>query len=193
MTFIQELTSWLFAPKAPRTSTIPQPGQPAPDTPKIPLEPHKRTIIAFLRHCGCPFAEKTFLHMREAAQRHPDVDFIAVSHSDQRATDNWLQSLPDAGSKSGNVRVVVDDKLEGYAAWGLGPSGLLHVLNPTSLGAVSTLGKEGIRVRSTESGSRWQTSGTYAVGGDGRVKFGGPARRADDMPDFEQFVREAGP
>lgn len=77
-----------------------------------------------------------------------------------------------------------------YAAAGLGASSLAHVLTPGALQSAFGLKSEGFPVRPTESGSRWQTSGTFAIGDDGRVKFGGAAKRADDLPDFEEFVRK---
>ncbi|CAK4032144.1 Alkyl hydroperoxide reductase subunit C Thiol specific antioxidant [Lecanosticta acicola] len=157
MTFQQELSSW-FSPLKASSSPPPPIGAPAPSPPILALEPGKRTIIAFLRHCGCPFAEKTFLRMREAAKTHGDVEFLAVSHSSREATEKWHS--------------------------------FLHVLDPRALSNAFGLGKEGINVRPTESGSRWQTSGTYAIGDDGRVKFGGPAARSDDMPEFEEYVKK---
>ena len=128
--------------------------------------------------------------MREAAKNFKDVDFIAVSHSDESSTESWLKSLPQAGSEPSNLRVIVDDKLELYSAWGLGPSNYAHVLSPWSLHGAWRLGKnEGIWNRPTESGSRWQTSGTFAVDGSGLVRWGGPAKRADEIPDFEQAIQ----
>ena len=43
--------------------------------------------------------------------------------------------------------------------------------------------------RPTESGSRWQTSGSFAVDRNGVVKWGGAAVRADWIPDFEDAVK----
>ena len=43
--------------------------------------------------------------------------------------------------------------------------------------------------RPTESGSRWQTSGSFAVDRNGVVRWGGPAGRADFIPDFEEAVK----
>lgn len=118
MTFQQELNSW-FSPKNPTTSEPPKPGDPAPTTPNLPLDPNKKSILAFLRHCGCPFAEKTFLRLREAAKTHSDIAFIAVSHSDQASTDKWLKSLPQYGTEPSNLSIVVDAEKEVYAKWGL--------------------------------------------------------------------------
>ncbi|EME47044.1 hypothetical protein DOTSEDRAFT_20860 [Dothistroma septosporum NZE10] len=192
MTFVQEFNSW-FAPPAPTgiyAADPPKIGTEAPRPSKLALEPSKQTIIAFLRHCGCPFAEKTFLNMREAAKVHRDIDFIAVSHSEEDHTQKWLKSLPQYGSEPPNLHVIVDSEREIYAAYGLGASSWAHVLAPSALSSVFQLSKSGISNRPTESGSRWQTSGTYAIGADGRVKWGGPASRSDDMPDFEVVVRE---
>ena len=43
--------------------------------------------------------------------------------------------------------------------------------------------------RPTESGSRWQTSGSFAVDRNGVVRWGGAAERADWIPDFEEAVK----
>lgn len=189
MTFQQELSSW-YAPKSP--SSIPDPpsiGSKAPSTPKIKLQPGQPTILTFLRHCGCPFAEKTFLNLRETAKAHKSIAFIAISHSDQAATDTWLKSLSQAGSEPSNLQVIVDEQLEAYAAWGLGPSGYAHALSPRSLYEVWKLGREeGIWNRPTESGSRWQTSGSWAVDAKGVVRWGRPAERADDVLGFGEGV-----
>lgn len=131
--------------------------------------------------------------MRSAAKTHGDIDFIAVSHSDQAATDKWLKSLPEPGSEPPNLRIVVDDKRETYAAWGLGNSGWLHALGIGQLWNVYKAGRdEGLKVRPTESGSRWQTSGWYAVNDKGFVTWGAQATRADDVPDFEKAVASLG-
>lgn len=84
----------------------------------------------------------------------------------------------------------MDDKLEVYAQWGLGSATYWHVLNPWSLYEVARLrGEEGIVNRPTESGSRWQRSGFFAVDGTGVVRWGRAADKADDIPDFEEAAR----
>lgn len=65
------------------------------------------------------FAEKTYLLLRESAKSHQDIDFIAVSHSDQASTDKWVRSIPQFGSESENLRVVVDDTKVGTNGGGV--------------------------------------------------------------------------
>ncbi|KAK5131029.1 hypothetical protein LTR08_001379 [Meristemomyces frigidus] len=188
MTFQQELSSW-FSTSAPVGVQVPAIDSKAPET-TLSLHSGEPTVIAFLRHCGCPFAEKTFLNLREVAKSHKDIDFVAVSHSSEDATNTWLRSLPQAGSEPSNLRVVIDEKVEIYGAWGLGSSSYTHVLSPWSMYEVWRLGREqGIWNRPTESGSRWQTSGYFAVDADGVVRWGGAGKRADDIPEFEEAVR----
>ncbi|RAR10023.1 exonuclease v [Stemphylium lycopersici] len=169
MTWQSEFWSWM-SPPALQTAETPAVGQKAPATPKldIPAQHGKPTIISFLRHCGCPFAEKTFLDLRAIAPAHPRIHFVAVSHSDQESTDRWLASLPDPPKNTQpNLQVIVDTERETYAAWGLGTSGFMHVLG--SIPGASKLGKDkGINVRPTESGSRWQTAGNFAVDSEAR-------------------------
>lgn len=125
--------------------------------------------------------------MRDAATRHPDVHFVAVSHSDQVSTDRWLEAV---GPGTGALEVLVDADRALFAQWGLGVSSLWHVLSPWSMYSVYRLGaQEGIWNRPTESGNRWQTAGTFAVDKEGVVRWGGPARQADDVPDLEEAVK----
>ncbi|KAK3655243.1 hypothetical protein LTR56_003665 [Elasticomyces elasticus] len=190
MSFTQELSSW-WAPKAAtEIAKVPTVGSQAPNTPNLDLsDPPRPTILVFLRHCGCPWAEKTFLNFRDTAKANKYIDFIAVSHSSEESTQTWLASLPQAGSEPDNLRVIVDEKVEIYAAYGLGICGYGHVLSPVSMYNVWQLGKsEGIWNRPTESGSRWQTAGAFAVDGEGTVRWGRAANRADEIPDFDAMV-----
>lgn len=123
--------------------------------------------------------------MRTAATEHPDINFIAVSHSDQPSTEKWLSALGGTGSAS----LVVDAERRIYAQWGLGAVSWGHVLSPAGLLNIWKLGKEqGIWNRPTESGSRWQSSGHWAVDQEGYVRWGKPAARADDMVDVAEAV-----
>ncbi|CZT50526.1 uncharacterized protein RSE6_11532 [Rhynchosporium secalis] len=190
MSFQQELSSWA-SPNPVTTSPAPEIGTKAPSTSKLsfPSSDGKQTVITFLRHCGCPFAEKTFLSLRDLAAKDPGKNYIAVSHSSGPATTHWLSSV----GGQGKVRVIVDDERELYGKWGLGVSSTWHVLNPWSLYAVWMLGKkENIWNKPTESGSRWQTSGSFAVGKDGLVKWAEVPKAADQVPDFGDAVRALG-
>ncbi|KAJ5917360.1 hypothetical protein N7466_010914 [Penicillium verhagenii] len=123
--------------------------------------------------------------MRTAATEHPEINFVAVSHSDQQSTDDWLGAVGGAGS----VRVIVDADREIYASWGLGVISWGHLFSPGGLLAVFKMGKEkGVWNRPTESGSRWQSSGHWAVDGEGYVRWGGPAARVDDMVNIAEAI-----
>ncbi|KAL1793869.1 hypothetical protein ACET3X_007290 [Alternaria dauci] len=169
MTWQTELNSWLSPPSVP-TAETPTVGQKAPSTPKLTIPVHhgKPTIITFLRHCGCPFAESTFLHMRNMATAHTDIEWVAVSHSEQGATGRWLSALPEPEKNTQpNLHIVVDAEREAYGAWGLGISSLWHVLG--SIPGTSKLKAQGISVRATESGNHGimaapstQLTSTYA-------------------------------
>lgn len=87
------------------------------------------------------------------------------------------------------MAVIVDDERQIYAQWGLGVSSFWHVLNPWSLLSVYRLGKqEGVYNRPTESGTRWQTSGSFAVDGKGKVTWSKPSASADEVPDFKDAL-----
>ncbi|KAJ7698946.1 hypothetical protein B0H17DRAFT_1006385 [Mycena rosella] len=186
MTFKQELSSFRV-PKAKATQPVPEIGSKAPSSPHLPMPSAdgRPTVVTFLRHCGCPFAERTFRALRATAAHTPAVRFVAVSHSDRGATDRWLAALGGASP----VEIVVDAARDEFARWGLGLSSLGHFLSPAGLWAAYRLGKtDGIWNRPTESGNRWQVSGSFAVDGGGTVRWGGAMRRADEVPDFEEAV-----
>lgn len=128
--------------------------------------------------------------MRDAALAHPNIHFIAVSHSSQQHTDKWQHDIIGEDANPANLEVVVDDKREIYAAWGLGVASVWHVLKPQSLYDIYKMAKEdGIVNRPTESGYRFQTSGHWAVDGQGKVVWGGVAGSANELPDFDEAVR----
>ena len=132
------------------------------------------------------FAEKTFLTLRNLATSYPNINIIAISHSTSSSTDTWVESLGGAGP----IQVVVDSDREIYAQWGLGTSSAWHVLNPWSMFSVFKLGREEqIWNRPTESGSRWQTSGSWVVDKEGIVKGGGVAKSADEIMNFEEAIK----
>src|SRR5207244_11353136 len=57
-----------FLPPLPiPVSAPPEPGEPARELPEPGLEPGRPSVVAFLRHTGCPFAEATARRLREAA------------------------------------------------------------------------------------------------------------------------------
>jgi hypothetical protein len=201
MTFQQELASWK-APLAIETAPVPSVGSKASTSPKLRIPPPsgKPTIITFLRHCGCScgpsvhllfeanfdiVAEKTFKQLTQLSSENPQVSFVAVSHSDQEATDRWVVLV----GGEWNVNVIVDAERKLYAQWGLGVSSTWHVLNPWSIYKSYRMAKdEKIWNKPTESGSRWQIAGSFAVGGDGVVRWVHVAKSADDMPDFKEAL-----
>ncbi|KAI1772441.1 hypothetical protein F4818DRAFT_425911 [Hypoxylon cercidicola] len=184
----QELESFK-TPPAKEVAPVPKIGEKAPVHPNLALPSDKPTVIVFLRHCGCPFAEKTFKNLTALSMRYKDVHFVAVSHSSAEATERWVVEV------GGNweVQVVVDFERELYAQWGLGVSNTWHVLSPLTLYKTLQLGKsEGIWNRPTESGNRWQTSGAFAITTEGQVIWAKVAASADDLPDFDAALTSLG-
>ena len=131
-------------------------------------------------------AEQIFLSIRKAAEEDKTISFVAVSQSDEPSTKKWV----DAVGGSGLVNVIVDAQKEIFAAYGLGASSFWAVLNPWSLSNAMKLGRsENISIRPTESGSRWQTAGLFAVDGDGVVKYARKASTADDLGDVQEAIK----
>jgi hypothetical protein len=177
------------------TARAPRPGDPAPALPRgAELEPGRAAVIAFLRHTGCPFAEATMRELRDAADAHPEIAWIAVSHAPAEATDRWCRAVGGLGAggsgaggpgaAEGQVRVVSDPTRRSYADWGLGRTNLAHFLGRDSLTAVAELARHrGIRNRHP-SGTRWQSAGTFAVDGGRVVRWRHVPAHAGDLPDL---------
>lgn len=128
-------------------------------------------------------AEQTFRTMKSFAEKHPQIHYVAISHSDESSTNNWVEAVGGAGP----IKVIVDHDRESYGKWGLGVSSFWHVLNPWSMWEVVNLGRNrGIWNRPTESGSRWQTAGSFGVDEKGLVRWIAIAKTTDDSPDFEE-------
>ncbi|KAK1139893.1 hypothetical protein N8T08_011054 [Aspergillus melleus] len=194
MSFWQELASW----KTPTTGKISEPpkvGTQAPSHPALtfPTENKKPAIVIFLRH----FAEKAYRTLNDhPAIQNNSVVGIAVSHSSKEATEAWQNALitdpnhPLRPSEQNPIHLVVDEEREVYAAWGLGVSSTWHVLSPSTIASVVSLGRsEGIWNRPTESGSRWQTAGDFAVDGEGVVRWAHIYQGAGDVGDIGKAVK----
>lgn len=86
--------------------------------------------------------------------------------------------------------MIVDEERDVYAAWGLGLSSYWYAMNPLAVYNAVQLGKqEGIWNRTVESGSRWQTSGAFAVDRNNVVKWVSVARSSSDVPDLRAALR----
>lgn len=135
-------------------------------------------------------AEKTFKALAAVSDKHKDVvHCIAVSHSSAEATERWV---PQVGGVW-QTDIVVDEGRDLYAEWGLGLSSTWHMMNPFSLYSAYRLGAdEGIWNRPTESGSRWQTSGAFAIDEDGMVKWEHISSTAADLPNFDAALEALG-
>ncbi|KAJ7180925.1 hypothetical protein C8R46DRAFT_985991 [Mycena filopes] len=187
MTLGQELRSfWPPAGNDPQPAPAIGVKAPSSDRLLIPSADGRPIVITFLRHCGCPFAEKTFKAIRAAAEHHPHIRFIAVSHSEQGATDRWVDAL---GGSENSLEIVVDTDRKIFAQWGLGVSSFGHFMSPVGMWAAYRLGKEeGIWNRPTESGNRWQMAGSFAVDEEGILRWGRAMRSAAEIPNFEEGV-----
>jgi hypothetical protein len=84
------LKTFLPLPAVP-TDEPPAPGDPAPDPPSGSGD--GSSVIAFLRHPGCPFAEHTLRSLRAAAAARPEVEWLAISHASREKTDEWATAV----------------------------------------------------------------------------------------------------
>lgn len=113
-----------------------------------------------------------------------------MSHSNQAHTAKWRRDIGGQDDDPPNLAIVVDEQRAAYGAWGLGIASFWHVLNPQGLYELYRMANdEGIVNRPTESGYRWQTSGSWAVDAKGKVVWGGPVKTANEIPDFAHAVK----
>ncbi|KAL8367328.1 hypothetical protein RB595_009167 [Gaeumannomyces hyphopodioides] len=180
----QEAQSYV-APPAKEVAATLQLGDRAPSSAKLPFPTGKPTIVVFLRHCGCPFAEKTFRSLAELSTKHKGIRCIAVSHSSEDATERWVEQV----GGEWEVSVLVDEARDLYAAWGLGLGSYWSVWNPRIIASAVRLSQtDHIANRTTESGSRWQTGGAFAVDALGVVRWTQVASSVDEVPDLRMAL-----
>lgn len=157
----------------------PEPGERARELP-VALALDRPAIVSFLRHTGCPFAERTMQMLRDGAAHAPEVQWIAVSHAPAEETERWSSAI----GGHGDVVLASDPARGSYAAWGLARTSLGHFLGGDSLRAVVALSRQGIRNRHP-AGTRWQSAGTFALDGEGVVRWRALPAHAGDLPDLE--------
>lgn len=134
-----------------------------------------------------PVAEKTFKSLAILSSQQSNIHCIAVSHSSEEATERWI---PQVGG-TWDVDVIIDEERNLYAQWGLGLSSVWASMGPTVFWSLYKLGTgEGIWNRPTESGSRWQQSGAFAVDRFGSVQWVHISKTADDMPCFKEALEK---
>ena len=132
-------------------------------------------LVAFLRHVGCPFAERDVKKLVEWAKANPEIPVFVVSHGSQDATDQWLAKI---GGAQGLI-IIIDESRNLYREWGLGYSNVLHFLGLRSLLGVVRLWFFGIYNRPA-SGTRWQRSGIFLME-NGHVSWSFIPETADEF------------
>lgn len=75
-----------------KPTRLPEVGQPAPllDGVNYTSSPH---LVAFVRHCGCPFAEAEVKSLAKVQKKDPSVYVIIVAHSKQHVVDDWFERV----------------------------------------------------------------------------------------------------
>ncbi len=173
-------------PRAIAVRPVPREGEEARQLP-VGLERGRPAVVAFLRHTGCPFAEATIRALRDAAERSPEIQWIAISHASEAATARWLEAIGGAGG----VVVASDPSRRAYADWGLALTGLGHFAGRRSLAAVAELARRGIRNRHPQ-GTRWQSAGTFALDSARVIRWSLLPTHAGELPDLASAVEALG-
>lgn len=172
----------LRKPRQQRLAVQPEVGELLPVAASLPRSASPFRVFVFLRHVGCPFAEKTVKDLRYLGESDPRVEVVFVSHGDEETTAKWLEAI---GGPAG-ARWIDDPLRQHYGNSGLGYSRAAHFLGRASLSAALALRSEGIRNRSA-SGTRWQQAGAFLVSGDGRVVWKHVPESAEQLPTAEEI------
>ncbi|MBV9847333.1 MAG: hypothetical protein JOZ47_20025 [Kutzneria sp.] len=163
--------------RKPTELTTAPPPAPGALAPALAGSRRRDTVVAFLRHLGCPFAEATMRQLVRLSAAHPAIDFVAVTHSSPARTRAWCDAVGGVGA----VHAVADAGRTVYADWGVGLSDREHFAGRASLAGVRRLLAEGIHNR-IASGSRWQRAAAFAVDAGGIVRWRHLPANAADLP-----------
>ncbi|KAK4189563.1 hypothetical protein QBC35DRAFT_513979 [Podospora australis] len=174
-------------PQALSVQPVPEVGDRAPSLGRDVRFPSDRpVVVVFLRHCGCPFAEKTFKTFTKFSTDHPEIRCVAVSQSSTQETDAWIIEV----GGEWEVHVIVDESLDLFKLWGLGQTSTWYAYSPWTVWSAVKLGKEeGIWNREQQTGSRFQQGGAFAVDSSGFVRWAKPAQTAEEIPNFKEALR----
>jgi len=86
---------------SPSVATLPEIGAPAPRTP-LPSSDgsnnnydfsQRPTLVAFVRHCGCPFAEKEIRLLADEVRKNGELRVVVVQHSEMDVVREWWDSV----------------------------------------------------------------------------------------------------
>ncbi|WWC66848.1 uncharacterized protein I206_100755 [Kwoniella pini CBS 10737] len=192
------LKSYLPALKSiiPQTSPTPSPlpeiGSKAPSLPDVTLE-QKPTIVAFVRHCGCPFAEKEINILAEELKKNDELRIVIVQHAEKEQVNNWFNEIggPRLFPDLSRYTLIPDPSREIYAKWGIGQLGWLGMISPSIITNLNNLKKsDNIDLRSTGAGSyRWQNSGGFAIDKERIIRWRKLAEDSSDICDYAEAVR----
>ncbi|PRP76379.1 hypothetical protein PROFUN_15280 [Planoprotostelium fungivorum] len=171
---------------------------------KAPEEPKSEDggIIVFVRHVGCPFAEKSLLDVQNAARRHPKVQFTVVTHASPEVfihhgtwwsnagqiTRGWVKAISGDDKGLDNLKFESDEERRLWARWGIQDHRLYELLTPTSITELITLGKEGITNRRTQSASRYARAAAFAVDHERSILWSWQGDNVSDVPNLEDAV-----
>ncbi|KAG8992473.1 hypothetical protein FRB94_011597 [Tulasnella sp. JGI-2019a] len=175
-----------------------------------PLKDGKKSVVVFVRHLGCPFCQETIQDIYPIAKENRDIRFFLVSQSDVsdvNRTNLLVQRLISRSQKTEDVEVYLDNvpttrllSLDNitivssppphtlYSTWGISQLTFTSLFSPSGISSAIKLRKErGIKNTETH-GSRWLSSGAFAVDQAGKVVWTHVARSADDVSDLKAAV-----
>ncbi|CAC9887865.1 unnamed protein product, partial [Aureobasidium pullulans] len=176
---------------SPSVAALPEVGEQAPaKVGSVDLKSGggRPTLLAFVRHCGCPFAEKEVQLLGAESRKNEKLHVVIVQHSDEATTQQCgKKAFPD----SKRYTLIADPERKAYAAWGVGSLGWGGMVNGGVMEALKSLKEsDGIDLRPTGVGSyRWQNSGGFAVDSAGTIRWRKIANDSSDMCDYSEAAK----
>ncbi|THX04627.1 hypothetical protein D6D17_05585 [Aureobasidium pullulans] len=182
---------------SPSVAALPEVGEQAPArVGSVDLKSGGRrpTLLAFVRHCGCPFAEKEVQLLGAESRKNEKLHVVIVQHSDEATTQQWFEDIggKKAFPDSQRYTLVADPERKAYAAWGVGSLGWGGMVNGGVMEALKSLKEsDGIDLRPTGVGSyRWQNSGGFAVDSAGTIRWRKIAKDSSDIGGKDDYGRQ---
>ncbi|KAK4051566.1 hypothetical protein OIV83_002706 [Microbotryomycetes sp. JL201] len=177
--------------------TVAPPLKVGSTAPLLPGEPgfDTSTIVAFVRHCGCPFAEKEVKTLaaeaNDAWSGGRELRVVVVTMSSEAVSMEWFDNV---GGKDfqhrDRVRLISDPDRTLYGQFGLGTLSFGALFGLETLKSLRGLASEGIVNTATRDGSnRWQNSGGFAIDRGGQIKWVHVAKDASDVSNWQEAKR----
>lgn len=149
------------------------------------LDPHRPTLVIFLRHFGCAFCKEMVKDVRaaaEASQGYPPALFIFQGEPED-GEEFFAKAWPGS-------RAIADGSFRYYDAFGITRGTFMQTLGPAVWGCGMRALAKGHVNRRPVHGDPWRMPGLFLIEADGKIVWCHRFKHVGDHPDWTTVPSE---